>query len=62
MTSLKTGPISLRALRLMRSEGGRSVLLTNIQDEARISTQMVLDLYMHCWVAEVHELYEKTSL
>ena len=62
LTSRKTEPIRLRALRLVSPTGELSVLLTNLQDEVRFPAQAVLDLYWRRWAVEVHYRDEKTSL
>ena len=62
LTSPKTEPIQLRALRLVSPDGELSVLLTNLQDDTRFPTQAVLELYWRRWAVEVHYRDEKTSL
>lgn len=62
LTSPKTEPIRLRAIRLVSPEGACSVLLTNLLDAARFPAQAVIDLYWRRWAVEVHYRDEKTSL
>lgn len=62
LTSPKTQPIQLRAIRLVSPSGELSVLLTNLQDGARFPAQAVIDLYWRRWAVEVHYRDEKTSL
>jgi len=62
LTSPKTQPIQLRAIRLVSPSGDLSVLLTNLQDGARFPAQAVIDLYWRRWAVEVHYRDEKTSL
>ena len=62
LPSPKTQPIRLRAIRMVSPGGERSVLLTNLQDDARFSAQAVIDLYWRRWTVEVHYRDEKTSL
>ncbi len=62
LSSPKTEPIRLRAIRMVSPGGECSVLLTNLQDGARFSTQAIIDLYCRRWAIEVHDRDEKTSL
>lgn len=62
LTSPKTEPITLRAIRMVSPDGEISVLLTNLDDEARFPTQAVIDLYFRRWRVEVHYRDEKTAL
>lgn len=62
LTSPKTKPIRLRAIRLVSPEGECSVLLTNLLDGARFPVHAVINLYWRRWALEVHYRDEKTSL
>ncbi len=62
LTAPTTEAIRLRAIRMARSSGDVSVLLTNLPDDERFRAQAVIDLYWRRWAVEVHDRDEKTSL
>jgi hypothetical protein len=62
LTPPKAEPITLRAVRMMSPDGELSVLLTNLQDQARFHTSAIVALYFRRWAVETHYRDEKTSL
>ena len=58
----KAAPFTVRAVRLDSSDGGCSVLLTNLFDTERFAAAEVIALYFRRWAVETHYGDEKTSL
>lgn len=54
--------LQLRVIRLVSPEGKLSVVLTNLINAQRFSTQSIIGLYFRRWAVETHYRDEKTSL
>jgi hypothetical protein len=58
----KTQTVTVRAIRLVSPDGTVSVLLTNLIEASRFSTEAVIALYFRRWGVETQYRDEKTSL
>jgi hypothetical protein len=54
--------VTLRAIRLASPDGTLSVLLTNLEGDARFTAEAVTALYFRRWAVETHYRDEKTSM